>query len=641
MSVPKTACTDAGQPPADRRAGNIIEASLDPVFKLSSEGKITDLNEAAVRLTGVSRELLAGSDFSNYFTQPENARECCRLAFASGSAAQYPLSVRDEDGKSVDLLCNAAVYKDADGGIAGVLAVVRDLTEFNRIIREYADTKNFLNNILQSSIKYSIIGIDSGRRILSWNEGARRNYGYASEDVIGRDTSILHTPEDINSGVVENLYKAVDKDGMSEGELLRVRKDGSRFIAAVVITRRLDTAGAPIGYLLISSDITEKKRSEERLQHASQYARSLIEASLDPLVTISSAGKITDVNEATIRVTGVSRWQLIGTDFSDYFTQPEKAREGYMKVFAEEYVTDYPLTIRHRDGRLTEVLYNASVYKDAGGKVMGVFAAARDLTEIKKAEKELAEQRKAETVKSAELAKAEQAKLLSDAANKELEAFCYSVSHDLRAPLRHASGYVDLLIGQFRADLPEKALHYLNTIVDSVHKMDALINDLLQFSRNSRVEMRRTVVDMAGILRTVMEPLVQDNPGREIEWIIGRLPRASGDGEMLKLVWANLIGNAIKFTRTKPRARIEVGFSEEEAETVFFVRDNGVGFDMNYAKNLFGVFQRLHPSEEFEGTGIGLANVRRIIHRHGGRTWAEAELDKGAVFYFSLPKEKP
>lgn len=227
-----------------------------------------------------------------------------------------------------------------------------------------------------------------------------------------------------------------------------------------------------------------------------------------------------------------------------------------------------------------------------------------------------------------------------DEANRELEAFSWSVSHDLQAPLRHAGGYADLLAREFQAGLPEKAEHYMAALRDSVRQMGELINDLLQLSRTGRAEMRRSAVDMNEVLRAALDPLLQANAGRRVDWVIAKFPPVSGDEALLKLVWTNLLDNALKFTRKSPAARIEAGFREEGGEFVFFVRDNGVGFDMRYARNLFGVFQRLHPAGEFEGTGIGLANVRRIISRHGGRTWAEAEPEKGAAFYFSLPKNE-
>jgi light-regulated signal transduction histidine kinase (bacteriophytochrome) len=195
---------------------------------------------------------------------------------------------------------------------------------------------------------------------------------------------------------------------------------------------------------------------------------------------------------------------------------------------------------------------------------------------------------------------------------------------------------VGLLINSFHDALPEKGIHYLGAIADSARQMAALIDDLLQFSRTGRQEMLQAHIDMNLVLQEVLESIKQDNTGRNIEWIIATLPNVYGDYAMLRLVWINLLNNAVKFTRKKEKAKIEVGCREDNMEYVFFVRDNGVGFDMQYAHKLFGVFQRLHSSEEFEGTGIGLANVRRIIAKHGGHTWAEAALDQGAVFYFTL-----
>lgn len=222
-------------------------------------------------------------------------------------------------------------------------------------------------------------------------------------------------------------------------------------------------------------------------------------------------------------------------------------------------------------------------------------------------------------------------------ANKELEAFSYSVSHDLRAPLRHINGYISILSKHLH-DLPEKEKHYLDTIADSARQMGVLIDDLLNFSRTGRQEMQLTTLDMNVVLQDVMQVIKHESFGRGIKWKVAELPQVVGDYSLLRLVWLNLLNNAVKFSRVNVATLIEVGFVDENNEFVFFVRDNGVGFDMQYAHKLFGVFERLHSAQEFEGTGIGLANVRRIILRHNGRTWAEAEIDKGAVFYFSLPK---
>ena len=223
-------------------------------------------------------------------------------------------------------------------------------------------------------------------------------------------------------------------------------------------------------------------------------------------------------------------------------------------------------------------------------------------------------------------------------ANTELEAFSYSVSHDLRAPLRHMSGFAEMLREHEDARLDEKSRHYVDTIINSVKKMESLINDLLVFSRMAKTEMCVGKVCFDTLLREVIQELQSDLQGREINWKIHPLPEVEGDCAMLRQVWANLIWNAVKYTRTRQRAEIDIGHRSEEREHVFYVRDNGVGFDPQYTDKLFGVFQRLHREDEFEGTGIGLANVRRIVQRHRGRTWAQGSLDQGATFYFSLPK---
>jgi light-regulated signal transduction histidine kinase (bacteriophytochrome) len=225
-----------------------------------------------------------------------------------------------------------------------------------------------------------------------------------------------------------------------------------------------------------------------------------------------------------------------------------------------------------------------------------------------------------------------------EAINKELEAFAYSISHDLRAPLRHIVGYAELLQKNASSILDEKSHRYMMTILESAKRMGALIDDLLAFSRIGRAEARQATVSLEQLVREVRSELGQETDQRQITWKVGPLPDLHGDRSMLKLALVNLISNAIKFTRPRPQPEIEIGCAEERKDgVVVFIRDNGVGFDMKYVNKLFGVFQRLHRTEEFEGTGIGLATVQRIIHRHGGQVWAEGFVDRGATFFFSVP----
>jgi PAS domain S-box-containing protein len=283
------------------------------------------------------------------------------------------------------------------------------------------------------------------------------------------------------------------------------------------------------------------------------------------------------------------------------------------------------------DGTQVIVASRWSLRRDEQQRAVAIMETNNDISERKRREQEIESLNLELAKRSSEL----------EATNKELEAFAYSISHDLRAPLRHTAGYTELLQKKAASVLDDKCNRYIAMILDSAKKMGNLIDDLLAFSRIGRAETQKTLVSLSQLTREAVSEVRQEAEGRNIVWKIGALPDFYGDRSMLRLVLVNLLSNAVKFTRTRPQAEIEIGSADGEGtDSVVFVKDNGVGFDMRYANKLFGVFQRLHVSDAFEGTGIGLATVQRIIHRHGGRVWAEGAVDQGATFYFSAPKPR-
>ena len=287
--------------------------------------------------------------------------------------------------------------------------------------------------------------------------------------------------------------------------------------------------------------------------------------------------------------------------------------------------------LRHTKANGLEVIVASrwSLRRDPQGRPLAILETGNDITARKSWEEEM-------QALNHELAKRSSA---LEASNKELEAFAYSISHDLRAPLRHTAGFAELLRKSAAASLDEKSQRYLIMILESAKRMGSLIDDLLAFSRISRAEAHFSNLSLQQLVQEAMAEVGQDATDHQIVWKIDPLPEWYGDRPMLRLALVNLISNAVKFSRTRPQAKIEIGCIEHKHDhVVLFVRDNGVGFDMKYSNKLFGVFQRLHPQEAFEGTGIGLATVQRIVHRHGGRIWAEGTVGGGAIFYFSLSK---
>lgn len=392
------------------------------------------------------------------------------------------------------------------------------------------------------------------------------------------------------------------------------------------------------------SEITFQKMEQAELNKALQQSEDRFRKAFDinpDAITITrmSDGIYVSANNGFSQIFEYEPNEVIGkTSLGiNMWHDPDDRKKFVDALLQNGLVENFEAILRTKSGKRIDALVSASTI-DLNG-VVHALSTTKDISKLKKIQKSL--QSTQETVRklNEELEKRVEMRTAQlEAANKELEAFSYSVSHDLRAPLRHISGYVDLLNNRYKEELPDKAQHYLSNISASSTQMGSLIDDLLQFSRTGRQEMHQMKFNMTSLFEDVFHKMKPDIKEREITWSIQQMPEVVGDYALLKQVWVNLLDNAVKYTRKEPVASIAVEWQDSDQEQIFLIRDNGVGFDMRYADKLFGVFQRLHAQTEFEGTGIGLANVKRIVQKHQGKVWAEAEPGKGATFYFSLPK---
>jgi len=374
-------------------------------------------------------------------------------------------------------------------------------------------------------------------------------------------------------------------------------------------------------------NITERKKTEARF-------RRLMNSNAQGMIYWKTNGEITEANDAFLRLVRYSREDLEAKRLGwTTLTPPEYTeldRRALAEIAAKGVCASYEKELFRQDGTRVPIIIGSAGFDDNPDEGVSFML---DITERKQSENKIRQLNE-----NLEQRVAERTAQLEDA-NKELQAFSYSVSHDLRAPLRHVLGFVDLLQKDAGATLSEKNLRHLSTIAQAATRMGTLIDDLLAFSRVGRAELVKTEVDLTALVREALGDFEVETQARTLAWKIHPLPVVLADRSLLRMVLVNLISNAIKFTAGRVAASIEIGAAPDQpGETVCFIRDNGAGFNPKYASKLFGVFQRLHSHDEFEGTGIGLANVQRIILRHGGRTWAEGAVDAGATFYFSIPK---
>jgi PAS domain S-box-containing protein len=442
---------------------------------------------------------------------------------------------------------------------------------------------------------------------------------------------LIEFEEDANS-----IISALNEKFQWEGDYTARRMDGSNFIAHGQATVVRNEDGKIIGYQSAVVDVTQRKQTENSLRESEDRFRKVFEeGSMGMAMSSLVDGSFISVNRAFCNMLGYTEEELMQLSFAtithpDFRSQDRDAVRKMIEGKIQEHFTEKQYI--KKNGDVIWVTRALTKIFSADGKSFYALALISDITARKQADDEI--KKLNETLEKRVADRTAQL----EAANKELEAFSYSVSHDLRAPLRHISGFSEMLTKEAKLLLPEKSQHFLEIINTSAQKMGILIDDLLSFSKTGRAEMVKTTFNMNIAIQEARLQIKFPSRNRIITWNFVNLPYVFGDYNLLLLVWINLLDNAVKYTRTREEAVISIDCRETGEEFIFSVSDNGVGFDMQYANKLFGVFQRLHSVTEFEGTGIGLANVRRIILRHGGRTWAEAKENEGASFYFSLPK---
>ena len=617
---------------SEERYRRLIDTAYEGIWTTNAEGRIDYVNQRIAQMLGYSMEEML--DRSVFEFMDEVARREAQQKFErrqQGITEQYDLRFRRKDGSDLWTIVSTNPIFSETGEFQGAIAMITDVSDRVTAKEELRKSEEQFRLAVENFPDLFVI-YDANRRLQYVNSRGIEVMGKSLEELLGRRDEEIWANE-VTDGYLPLLLRAVETRTLQVQECQITLPDTGKLTMVVKYVPLLDEKGEISSILGITYDMTERLRAEEALKKSEARFRSVVECNMIGIGFWEGNGYITDVNDALLKMVGYTRDELLSHNTRwqeltppEYYPLDEQA---FAQTQATGFCTPYEKEYICKDGSRLPIVLGGGHFE--GSKDKGAFFVL-DISDRKLAEAEL--QRFNENLEQ----RVEERTAQLEAANKELESFSYSVSHDLQAPLRHISGFVELLQKQTAGTLDDTSVRYLNTITRTAKHAATLIDNLLAFSRMGRTEMRYTTFNMTQLVKEVKRDLEQETNGRAIAWQIEELPQVQGDPAMLRLVLSNLIENALKYSQTRAIAKIEIGSLDQDGEIVFFVRDNGVGFDMRYVHKLFGVFQRLHSDAQFKGTGIGLANVRRIIHRHRGRTWAEGEVEGGATFYFSLPK---
>lgn len=593
-----------------------------PLFAINQNGEVISCNHPAIAITGMKDQKLAGKNFNELFDDHNKAGAMLWEVFEKGKVSDYLLTFKTANGHGTDALFEAFCAAPDNSNTKYVLAAASVIKnspsseekKIEKIVKEIADYKYALD-------ESSIVAItDQKGTIKHVNDNFCTISKYSREELLGNDHRI------INSGFhskefIRNLWLTIANGNIWKGELKNKAKDGTHYWVNTTIVPFLNESGKPYQYVSIREDITSRKKIEEQQILYQQIIRS----SDDAIISTDLAGTITSWNRGAEHIFDYTTEEALGKNISMILPDDKKEDEEFIleKVKRGESINHFETTRVKKYGGSIFISLTVSPVRNSTGEIIGASKIARDITERKRIENEIKKLNDELEVRVKER-------------TEEMESFSYSVSHDLRAPLRAVNGYARILEEDYKHLLDQEGQRLLGEVQQNARRMGTLIDDLLAFSRLGRKAVEKSLIDMAKLTEAAVREIEQTTEHHAAIKSDGLLP-VMADYSLMLHVMINLVSNAIKYSSLHPNPVIEIRSVKSGAEIIYSIKDNGVGFSMDYAHKLFGVFQRLHSHDEFPGTGVGLAIVQRIIHKHNGKVWAEGKEKAGATFYFTLP----